>query len=196
MDYPKEILLSQEPKVTILKNLIKTSDCKKIINKYSSKLEPSEVTDGRDGKISKSRSSSSVFINDDIKILNQLRNMLCKLNAWNIEKTEKFQFVKYEVGQKYEAHYDAFDVSKKQPSSRNVQRLITNIIYLDDQFEGGETVFPSLNIAVRAEAGMVLAFENCIPGSFYLNPFSLHQANPIRKGEKHILTLWLTEDII
>ena len=118
------------------------------------------------------------------------------MNDWKTAKTENFQYVKYQENEKYDAHYDAFDISEANNLARNYQRIITNIIYLNDDFEGGETFFPMLGFDIIPEIGKVLTFENCIPNSQYLNPFSLHQSKPVKKGEKHILTLWLTEDII
>ena len=194
MNFPKEIL-SQEPCVKVFKNILDRDSCKKIIRETSKNLSPSSVTDGKKFKTSKLRTSSSIFISNNSEELKKLQNKICNLNDWKTDKTENFQYVKYEENEKYDAHYDAFDISETKNLALKYQRIITNIIYLNDNFEGGETYFPMLNIDVKPEIGKVLTFENCIPNSQYLNPFSLHQSKPIKKGQKYILTLWLLEDI-
>ena len=66
------------------------------------------------------------------------------MNDWKTAKTENFQYVKYQENEKYDAHYDAFDISEANNLARNYQRIITNIIYLNDDFEGGETFFSNV----------------------------------------------------
>jgi prolyl 4-hydroxylase len=194
MDFPMEIL-SQEPSVKVFKNILDKECCKRIIMKNGENLIPSYVTNGKKLNISKHRTSSSIFISKNSQELQKLKSNICNLNKWEISKTENFQFVRYEENQKYEPHYDAFDISELKNSATKYQRIMTNIIYLNDNFDGGETFFPMLNINVKPEIGKMLTFENCIPTSQYLNPFSLHQSRPIKRGKKNILTLWFIDDI-
>ena len=62
------------------------------------------------------------------------------------------QVVRYEVGQKYADHWDAFDaeIQDKIGYENGQQRLATILLYLSDVEEGGETVFPH-DTVVRAE---------------------------------------------
>jgi prolyl 4-hydroxylase len=93
----------------------------------------------------------------------------------------------YGPGQEYKAHYDFF--SPKNPQARN-NRISTLIIYLNDVEEGGETVFPLLQLKVKPKRGSALYFEY-----FYrqqaLNELTLHSSVPVVRGEKWVATQWM-----
>ncbi len=53
---------------------------------------------------------------------------------------QPFNVLRYEVGQKYDSHYDTFDPESYGPQSS--QRVVSFLIYLNEWGAGGETVFP------------------------------------------------------
>ena len=195
MNFPAPVTMCASPKIFIYKDAVSKKIREQIMDNYALKLNKSNVTDGKNILSSKYRTSSSSFLDDDV-IISKLRNSVCELCSFNKKNSENFQYVKYEVGQEYAPHYDAFHVDEISKDGRKKQRVITNIIYLNDEFIGGETCFPQLDISIKPEAGIIISFENCIAETTYLNPFSLHQSKPILSGEKHILTLWLLKDLI
>ena len=191
----KEICSS--PKIIIFKKLLDTQSCIEIIKEYSPRNSPSYVTDGNKVSKSKLRSSSSSLIKKEEEKIYQLRKKTCSLLNWNFEDSERFQFITYKKGEKYAPHFDAFDLNqmKKISNRKTTQRIHTNIIYLNENFEGGDTYFPKLGISIQAEAGMMLSFENCIGKTNFINPFSIHESLPITKGKKNILITWLLREV-
>ncbi|VAH16815.1 unnamed protein product [Triticum turgidum subsp. durum] len=106
------------------------------------------------------------------------------------ENGEGLQVLHYEVGQKYEPHFDYFhdDFNTKNGG----QRIATVLMYLSDVEEGGETVFPSAKvnsssipfhnelsecakrgISVKPKMGDALLFWSMRPDGT-LDPTSLH----------------------
>ena len=191
----KEICSS--PKIIIFKKLLDTQSCREIIKEFSPRNSPSYVTDGNKVSKSKLRSSSSSLIKKEEEKIYQLRKKTCSLLNWNFEDSERFQFITYKKGEKYAPHFDAFDLNqmKKISNRKTTQRIHTNIIYLNENFEGGDTYFPKLGISIQAEAGMMLSFENCIDKTNFINPFSIHESLPITKGKKNILITWLLREV-
>ena len=60
-------------------------------------------------------------------------------------------------------------------------RYFTVLCYLNDDFEGGQTRFPSLNHSVKPAPGKAIIF----PSKYF------HQGEPVLIGEKYILVSWL-----
>lgn len=74
-------------------------------------------------------------------------------------------------------------------------RYATILVYLNDDFTGGETIFPKLNIKIKPKIGKVLIFysldskENTILDS-------LHGGLPITSGVKWICNKWYRMDTV
>lgn len=62
-----------------------------------------------------------------------------------LENGEDIQVLRYEEGQKYEAHYDYF--VDKVNIARGGHRYATVLMYLSDVKKGGETVFPNAEVS-------------------------------------------------
>ncbi len=90
--------------------------------------------------------------------------------VWGVELSRHSgtHLVRYEPGGFYRAHTDA--------SGPLADRYFSLVCYLNDDFEGGGTSFPSLGYTTRPEAGKAILF----PARF------VHQAEPVRTGEKLI----------
>ena len=70
------------------------------------------------------------------------------------------------------------------------QRIRTCLVYLNDDFEGGETEFPRLGIKFRGRTGEALVFDNVGPnGVGDMN--TVHTGLPPMRGEKWLLSQWM-----
>ena len=185
----KREVLSSEPAIFFYRNYLNHDLCEQFIMQFSAKTRKSGVTDGNKSSLTKLRTSSTAFIENNQQIGEQLRIKLSTDLEWDLNNFEKIQFTSYTHGEEYSPHYDAFE--HKIISNKIRQRLFTSIIYLNDNFKGGHTTFPKLNIDVKPEKGAMLLFSNCINSTNFLNPFMLHGSTPIESGKKNILTTWL-----
>jgi predicted 2-oxoglutarate/Fe(II)-dependent dioxygenase YbiX len=88
-------------------------------------------------------------------------------------RTTSLQFLRYHAGGFYRAHRDAHRAAK-------YQRQFSILCYLNDDYEGGHTTFPSLGISCRPEAGKVLIFRSNL----------LHQAEAVSLGCKVAAVTW------
>jgi predicted 2-oxoglutarate/Fe(II)-dependent dioxygenase YbiX len=121
-------------------------------------------------------------INDDIDLAQSLYERLAPLMppirlVWSLAGlNERFRYYRYDVGQKFEIHRDgAFHRNADEMS------LFTFMVYLNDEFEGGETKFyvenGRLRVSVTPETGKALVFWHP----------QLHEGAPVRKGRKYVL---------
>jgi predicted 2-oxoglutarate/Fe(II)-dependent dioxygenase YbiX len=87
---------------------------------------------------------------------------------------EEFNVLKYQTGQEYEAHYDGSTLTK---------RVISPILYLNDDYIGGELEFVNQKITIKPKAG-----------TFYIFPANFafaHIAHPVKEGTKYAIVTWL-----
>ena len=86
--------------------------------------------------------SKSCFVEWNEILLKKKFSISLVKEEFNIsQNSEKISYQSYEIDDHYLPHYDAFDIT--DPKNSNLkQRLRTLvIIYLNENFEGGETVF-------------------------------------------------------
>lgn len=83
---------------------------------------------------------------------------------------EQFRFYKYEKDQRFKKHIDGRFKRNEKEESR-----ITFMIYLNDDFEGGQTCFE--DITIHPQQGMALCFIH----------EQKHESFPIRNGVKYVL---------
>jgi prolyl 4-hydroxylase len=94
--------------------------------------------------ISSARTSTTIYLdrNDVPTLINKVVSLA---NIPAVTQCELPQVAQYLHGQKYDAHFDAFDVSTANGRSfceNGGQRIMTVLIYLNDVGTGGCTSFP------------------------------------------------------
>jgi len=85
-----------------------------------------------------------------------------------------YQMLKYKVGGQYPCHYDG---------PTELGRHISVILYLNDDYEGGDLIFPLHNIWIKPRSGMLVMFPS--------NWAYQHMAKPVTKGTKYAIVTWL-----
>lgn len=139
------------------------------------------------------RKSHVAYINDKLIEDQIYKNLKNKLH-FKLSKIEGLQIQKYEENSFYKPHFDV-DTSHEKIHDKNLdqQRRFSIILYLNDDFDGGETYFPYLDTIIKPKTNRVLVFENCIRGSNFPNPMSLHEGRIVNRGKKLILNSWSNE---
>ncbi|MGE0596855.1 MAG: prolyl hydroxylase family protein [Hyphomonadaceae bacterium] len=112
-----------------------------------------------------------------------------------LEQQEATNVLHYEPGQQFLPHFDSLD--PKVPHfagdlARNGQRLLTFLVYLNDDFEGGETEFPCIDWRYRGAKGDALVFWN-VGGDGLPDEQALHAGLAPTRGEKWLLSKWVRD---
>ena len=177
-------------------NFLTQDECNKIIQLASDRVKHSEVLCPTGlCKDTKWRTSSNAFINDsEDNICLKISNTVEKITNINKDYYEDLQVVKYDAGQLYKPHWDACVGS--QGTCDNFikhagQRLATFIIYLNDNFEKGETFFPKRNITIKPVTGKAILFFNLEKDNVTILDNSLHAGLPPSKGIKWMCNKWI-----
>lgn len=83
---------------------------------------------------------------------------------------EQFRFYKYELDQRFKRHIDGRFTRNEQEESR-----ITFMIYLNEEFEGGETSFDQVSIQPKTGTALCFIHEQ------------KHEGCPVTQGIKYVL---------
>lgn len=104
---------------------------------------------------------------------------------------EPLSILRYLPGQEYKAHHDFLSPNDPDLGAHG-QRLRTALLYLNDDYAGGETHFLTIDMRFAGRTGDVLAFDNVDAGG--APDFSVrHAGRPIERGEKWLASLWLRD---
>ena len=68
----------------------------------------------------------------------------------------------------------------------------TCLIYLNEDFEGGETHFPKLNIKIQPRLGKAVVWNNTHEDNRVIEE-SLHAGLPVLSKSKWIMSIWIRE---
>ena len=92
---------------------------------------------------------------------------------------EGYNMLKYNTGEEYKAHYDG-------PTGSG--RCVSAILYLNNDFEGGEIEFVNFNLKLKPEAGVLYLFPS--------NYAYRHIAHPVISGTKYALVTWIKDRVM
>jgi hypothetical protein len=113
--------------------------------------------------------------------------------GWPLQHLEAPMVLHYDVGQQIRPHFDFIDVNApdyEQQIREQGQRMVTFLLYLNDDYEGGETTFPELGIVNRGVAGDGLYFLNA-DREGQPDRRMLHTGSPPTAGEKWIVSQFI-----
>jgi prolyl 4-hydroxylase len=171
-------------------NVLSNKDCDRLIKYTKNKrLSDSTVFNNYYNTIGTNRISKTTWFKlHENEIVTKCSNIAKKLTNKNDDNLEDLQLVYYSVGGYFKPHYD---VTKDTDVDATVtSREYTLLIYLNDVEEGGETVFPYLNLEIKPKKGKGILFRT-LDDDDRIIPESLHGGKPVIKGEKWVCNNWI-----
>jgi predicted 2-oxoglutarate/Fe(II)-dependent dioxygenase YbiX len=102
-----------------------------------------------------------------------------------IKHVEPPQFLRYDINEHYDCHNDSESwVDGKL--QRVVDRDISVLLYLNDDYTGGEIEFTQLGLTLKPKAGMLLAFPSYLEFE--------HKVHPVTKGTRYTIVSWIATE--
>ena len=180
--------LSDDPEVIQFAHLLSSAECHYLMEATGNQFEPSMVYDAnrqlvRD-EIRTSDGSTIHWLIEDPAVV-ALNRRIAAVSGSNYDCGEALALLRYSPGQEYRPHFDFVKGAENR-------RLMTALIYLNDDYEGGETAFVRTGVKVKGKAGDVILFRND-GADGGPNPLSEHAGLPITKGMKFLATRWIRE---
>ncbi|KAF9619673.1 hypothetical protein IFM89_007994 [Coptis chinensis] len=204
-------VLSWKPRTVLYPGFATPEQCEIVIKRAKANLKPSTLA-LRKGETAENtqgiRTSSGTFLSaseDKTGVLDLIEQKIARATMIPQSHGEVFNILRYEIGQRYLAHYDAFNPAEYGPQKS--QRIASFLLYLSDVEEGGETKFPYENgsnmdinydfqecigLKVKPRQGDGLLFYSLFPNGT-IDQTSLHGSCPVITGEKWVATKWIRD---
>lgn len=117
--------------------------------------------------------------------IHALNRRLAAASGTDVAQGEPLQLIRYGPGQQYRPHLDAI-------AGLANQRVLTILVYLNEDYDGGETHFAESGLSVRGRTGDALLFVNALPDG-RPDPATRHAGLPVRSGVKVIASRWIRQ---
>jgi len=105
-----------------------------------------------------------------------------------VSSSEIPQVLSYGVGGHYKPHIDGESIwvtpKGEHIWKKSTDRDLSMVFFLNNDFEGGDFVFPELKVRVRPEPGMMVCFPS--------NHHYMHGVEPVTKGKRYSIVTWST----
>lgn len=186
--------LSKNPVVHAVSHFASPAECQWLIAAAAPRLDRAAVYNNPTG-IDPGRTNQFApfnFANGDI-IVEMIRSRIANHLGAPLVCLEMSQVLHYDVGEEFVLHCDFLDPQvMREEIARNGQRVVTVLIYLNEDFESGETTFPRLQINHRGRTGDALVFGS-LDEAGRPNPRSQHAGCAPTKGEKWVFSQWVRD---
>lgn len=196
---PPENTLHDSPLIRTYPKFASAEVCKWITEKSKGRLSRARVYDSiaRKETTSNTRTNTSTAFNlietDLVNVLIQARMASCV--GIPFRHLEAATVLHYDIGEQITDHFDFIDPNSPdytEQIAQRGQRIITFILYLNDDYTGGKTEFPKLGVSHKGQCGEGIFFVNALEdGSADLR--SLHAGRPTIEGEKWIITQFIRD---
>lgn len=186
---PAAEVLSDAPHVLRIPSLFTAAECAYLAAAAAPMLAPALVVDPATGeqRAHGERTGDGVGFTPPLENLavRALARRIAAASGTDVGQGEPLQVLRYRPGQEYRPHLDAI------PGWTN-QRVLTVLVWLNEDYDGGETWFPRADLHVRGRAGDALIFRN-VRDDGRADPLAIHAGLPVTRGEKLIASRWIRE---
>jgi prolyl 4-hydroxylase len=179
----------ERPHIVRFSGLFTSDECRYLAEAARPMLEPAVVVDAATGRQVRDpvRTSDGIGFTAPLEnpAVHALNRRIAAASGTAAAQGEPLQVLRYRPGEQYRPHCDAI------PGFAN-QRAWTMLVWLNQDYEGGETHFPVPGLSLRGGAGDAILFRNT-GADGRRDPAAVHAGLPVGRGEKLIASRWIRE---
>jgi prolyl 4-hydroxylase len=199
LEPPAGLVVHEDPRISRFPAFVSEQVCDWLIERARGRLERARVYDAQRNLdiVDDSRTNSFAVFNameaDLVHLLVQTRMVAgC---GQPVKHMEASTVLHYAVGETIGHHYDFVDPAlpgyAEEVRTRG-HRVATFLVYLNDGYEGGETIFPRIGVRHAGRRGEGLLFVNTLAdGQADLR--TLHSGEPPTRGEKWVFSQFVRD---
>ena len=184
--------LCDAPRVHQIDGFLSAEVCEFLIDQGRNRLRPAgtlerDASGARVRTVSDHRTNSAIAMSlfDGGVIMALIAERISRVLKVSTGVFEAAQIFHYAAGQEFRPHVDYIEGAA-------VQRIATFLVYLNDDFDGGETWFPYVDLRARTKKGGAVFFHN-VDDAGAPDPMSVHAGTAPTSGEKWLLSQWVRD---
>lgn len=186
--------LSSSPDAVIFRSALAPEICEYVIAHSASRLGPSLVYDPVEARMMRdplrtSATASLSPIDLDLALI-AVNRLLASAAGCPEENGEFLSVLHYAPGQEYRPHFDC--IPPGPDFDRSGQRAKTALLFLNDDYEGGETHFTEIGLKVRGRRGDILVFSN-LTADGGIDRAARHAGLAVVNGTKWLASKWFRD---
>ncbi len=189
IDCPPHHAVADQPVIRAIPGLLTAAECDLLIALSERRQRPALIYhEGQKRFVAdpvRTSDAAGFPIVSEWPAIHAINRRLARASGTSVAQGETLQVLRYRPGQQYRPHLDAV------PGLAN-QRSLTLLVYLNDDFDGGETRFTRLALSHRGRKGDGLLFANCLADG-PPDPMSEHAGLPVRSGAKWLASRWIRQ---
>lgn len=185
-------ILSIDPFVRAISAMATASECQWLIASAAPCLERATLHDKGVGTARTNQYAVLNLVRTDV-VAEMIRARIANEIGAPLPCLEVSQVLRYQVGEEFLLHCDFLDPQRHRDQiARFGQRSATFLIYLNEDYDGGETSFPTLGINHRGQTGDAVVFGN-LGRNGLPDPRTQHAGRPPTRGEKWVFSQWVRD---
>jgi prolyl 4-hydroxylase len=192
MTPPRPKTLGVSPRMAVAENFASPALCDYLIAQASPRLQPLPAVDGSVPGVEAAaamRFSIPDFNLQTILLLDRIAE-ITHLPHRGLEAPAVLRFARNTPFPPHADYLDPGDLDLRDQLIAEGQRLVTFLLFLNDDYEGGETDFPNVPRQFKGKKGDALFWWNLDPDGG-LEP-AAHNGNlAVTQGEKFVLSQWI-----
>lgn len=176
----------------IIKNIVTKDEAQEIINWAKPRLGPATLISKKKTNLSH-RNNTVAWMDKEHEISKKIIKKAMKITGLPEENFEKVQICNYKPGQFFNPHQDQCHNNTEsciKELKRGGQRLFNILLYLNEDFQGGETEFQNLQKRYKLPVGNGVLWSMTNKIGNQVHPLAKHSGLPIISGEKWIANIW------
>ena len=196
---PPGITLNDAPLVRSFPDLVPRRVCNWLVERAGPRLDRARVYDAQAGQetVHDTRTNTAAsfdFLQTDMVML-LMQNRMAAAGGLPLSHFEASTVLHYDLGEEITNHFDFVDPRTPNYTAemeKHGQRVMTFLVYLNGDYDGGETEFPKLGLSHKGELGEGMYFINALPdGQPDLR--TVHAGRAPTRGEKWIFSQFIRD---
>lgn len=179
--------ISADPRIVRVGGLLTPEECRFLVELAEPRMSRATIFNETERRFVEDpirRSDRSGFpIVSEWPFVRAINLRIAAATGTSVECGEPLQVLRYGLDQEYRPHFDAIE-GMANP------RVLTAIIWLNEDYSGGETRFEDLGLSERGRTGDLLMFANTQPDGSP-DPRVRHSGAPVTAGVKYLASRWI-----